>query len=417
MTGACGLLKPRAGFLRQGYASGRVWRQEIEIKKELKRLVFYFPGYDLRPARQTFHLIRTEFESFLNIRNVDGALSPLTESLEPGGSTVTWNGQVTWPDGKVETRFVQLGWRDIIKPDFQRSWPRTLFDAVASIFRYARAGGYQAVFRSNWAHGIFCLYPAVGLLLYAMACLVPPVLMASTVLRGMAALVPQEYAGLVSWTVLLGGSALWMAAVHMLVSWLEPRSYFRYLVNSWHFIARLARHDHASMLARIEECADLIVAKAKQADEDEELVFVSHSCGTFVAIYILAAVLRRDPDIGRRPGGFAFVTLGPAFDCLGGYGAEHGFGEAMAAVAGSGVDWTDLYSPHDPICGGRTPRWRAMRCPHGEAAEDRSPGGSACASPTGCPRRDTATCATGSFNFIFAIFSRPCVPGCLISTG
>lgn len=26
----------------------------------------------------------------------------------------------------------------------------------------------------------------------------------------------------------------------------------------------------------------------------------------------------------------------------------------MTAVARSGVDWTDLYGPHDPLCGGRT---------------------------------------------------------------
>lgn len=45
--------------------------------------------------------------------------------------------------------------------------------------------------------------------------------------------------------------------------------------------------------------------RGAEADEDTDLVFVSHSCGTFVAIYILAAVLRRQPDIVRRPGGFS----------------------------------------------------------------------------------------------------------------
>ncbi|KZM49525.1 hypothetical protein [Labrenzia sp. OB1] len=60
-------------------------------------------------------------------------------------------------------------------------------------------------------------------------------------------------------------------------------------------------------------------------------------------------------DFGTRRGGFAFVTLGPAFDCLGGYGAQRGFGEAMATIARSSVDWTGLHSPHDPICCGRTP--------------------------------------------------------------
>lgn len=328
---------------------------EITITKNLKRLVFYFPGYDLRPVRKCFPLIQEEFGAFLKIRKVEGALDQFRESSDPGDGSAYWTGHVDWPEGRVDTRFVQLGWRDVIRPDFERLWPRTVLDAIRSFSLFAMAGGYSAVWKSNWAHAVFCLYPAVGLLLYLMTSLLPPLLLAPAVLAAVAAAAPQEHAVLISWGVLLTGSALWMAAVHALKQLLEPKTYFRYLINSWHFIARLARGDHAPMLARIEDCAETIVAMEAQADDDEELVLASHSCGTFVAIYILAAVLRRNPGLVKRKGGFAFVTLGPAFDCLGGYGAENGFSEAMAAVARSGVDWTDLYSPHDPICGGRTP--------------------------------------------------------------
>ncbi|MHA7774959.1 hypothetical protein [Roseibium sp. M-1] len=322
---------------------------------KLKRLVFYFPGYDLRPEHQSFRLIRSEFEKFLIIRKVKGSLSELNQARVPGSFAANWSGWVDWPETATRTRFVQLGWRDVIRADFERSWPRTVLDAIRSFWLYARAGGYGTALRSNLFHGVFCLYPAVGLLLYLAASLLPPVLLAPSILRGVAAAAPQDHAGLLAWSSILAGSGVWLLAIYLLMTWLEPKTYFRYLVNSWHFMALLARNDHDEMIARIEECAGQIVAMAAEADEDEELVFVSHSCGTFVAIYIMAAVLRRQPDIGQRPGGFAFVTLGPAFDCLGGYGAEHGFGEAMATVARARVDWTDLYGPHDPLCGGRTP--------------------------------------------------------------
>lgn len=328
--------------------------RERPIKKHVNRLVIYFPGYDLRPARHCFPLIHKEFETFLKIRGVDGAFSELNEGLDPGGTTASWSGRVDWPEGRVDTRFVHVGWRDVIKPDFQRSWPRTIADAIRSFLTFAKAGGYRAALRSNWAHGVFCLYPAVGLVLYFLASLLPPILLAPVILRNVDAAVRQNHAEEIAWAAFLGSSAAWIIVVYLLMSRLEPKSYFRYLVNSWHFMARLARNDHPEMLARIEESADLIVAAAAEADDDTDLVFVSHSCGTFVAVYILAAVLRRQPDIVRRPGGFAFVTLGPAFDCLGGFGADGGFGDAMTAVARSGVDWTDLYGPHDPLCGGRT---------------------------------------------------------------
>ncbi|TYC80090.1 hypothetical protein FMN63_02295 [Stappia sp. BW2] len=324
------------------------------IKTHLKRLVIYCPGYDLRPTRHCFPMLKKEFDTFLTIRGVDGAFSPLKEGLAPGSTTASWSGRVDWPEGRVDTTFVQLGWRDVIKPDFQRSWPRTIWDALRSFLMIAQAGGYRAALRSNWAHGVFCLYPPVGLFLYFLASLLPPLLLAPVIFRNVAAAIQGEHADEAAWAVFLGSSAAWLVAVYLLMTWLEPRSFFRYLVNSWHFMARLARSDHPDMVARIEESADLIVAAAAEAEDDTDLVFVSHSCGTFVAIYILAAVLRRQPDIVRRPGGFSFVTLGPAFDCLGAFGPDGGFGDAVTAVARSGVDWTDLYGPHDPLCGGRT---------------------------------------------------------------
>jgi hypothetical protein len=338
------------GALQISLCSG----SKTKTEHQLKRLVVYCPGYDLRPVQQSFALIKSEFAKFLKTRQIDGALSPVDAGMETEGGTVTWSGHVSWPEGTVETRFVQLDWRDKIKPDFQRAWFRIMTDALWSFFHYARAGGYNAVLKSNWAHSIFCLYPAVGFALYCAVSLVPPVLLAPAVLEGVSAVAQAGMASLFSWCVVLAGSALWIAGVYRFTRLFEPWTYFWYLVNSWYFMARLARNVHPEMLARIEEFADTIVALSNQSDEDEEVVLVSHSCGTFVAIYILAAVLRRNPAIAKRKGGFAFVTLGPAFECLGGFGAGKGFGQAMATVARADVDWTDIYGPQDIVCGGRT---------------------------------------------------------------
>jgi hypothetical protein len=320
----------------------------------LKRLIIYCPGYDLRPPRQTVQLVFSEFEKFLKIRKLNGQLSDLREGVGPDGSGASWSGHVDWPEGRVDARFVQLGWRDVMKPDFARSWLRTLKDAVRSTQLYARAGGYAATLKSNWGHGLFCLYPVVGLAVYLLAAVLPPVFLAPAILDMASAAVPGRFSQIVSWGVLLCAAALWLAAVRAFVRWLEPRSHILYLVNSWHFMARLAMSDHAEMRARIEAFADHIVTLEAQVDIDEDVVFISHSCGTFVAVLVLAAVLRRNPDIVRRSGGFAFVTLGPAFDCLGGFGKKSGFGRAVGDVARSGVDWTDLYAPQDFLCGGRT---------------------------------------------------------------
>ncbi|GAA0775465.1 ABC transporter ATP-binding protein [Roseibium denhamense] len=339
----------------------------------MKRLVFYFPGYDKRPIRHTFPLFRTECQRFFKIRGVAGALGDPHDSQIPFDGTTAWEGHADWPEGHVETQFVQLNWQDLIQPDFERSWPRTVRDGIRSFALYARAGGYSAAWKSNWAHAVFCLYPAIGLLLYLIISFLPPLLLAFTLPSAIAGIHSISHAGLIFWGVFLGASLVWMISTYAFMQWLETNSYFRYLVNSWYFIERLARNEHHPMSERIEHYADLIVARSENATE-EEVVLVSHSCGTFVAVYILAAVLRRKPDFASRKGGFAFVTLGPAFECIGGYGAQHGFGDAMATVARSGADWTDLYSPHDPICGGRTPpvaRYAALTKADGKKPEPR----------------------------------------------
>lgn len=312
----------------------------------------------------TFPLIGNEFEKFLEINKIDGSVSAVRDGLDPGGCTGEWQARVDWPDGPVRTRYIQLGWRDIIRSDFERPLPVQLIDAVRSFWKYTVSGGYGAVIRSNLRHAIFCLYPPVGLLLLCFLCVLPPLLIGPWMHSHFA-----TAGGLLAWSIVLSVSALWIAGVYWVTRLLEPRSYFWYLVNSWHFMANLAENKHPAILKRVEEFADLIVGQEARADADEELVFVAHSCGTFLAIYVLAAVLKRHPDIGKRPGGFAFVTLGPAFDCLGGFGAGRGYGQAMATVAQSCVDWTDLYGPHDFVCGGRTDPVKryALKSPEGSA--------------------------------------------------
>ncbi|WP_417668935.1 hypothetical protein [Roseibium sp.] len=320
----------------------------------MKRLVVYCPGYDLRSAKQCFPLFQSQFEKFQKTNGVKGAFDSFEDGHDPGGSTASWRGILEWPEDTVETRFVQLGWRDVIRPDFERRLPVRMLDAVRSFYRYARAGGYSAVIKSNWAHALFVLYPPVGFLILCLFGLLPPVLLAPVIAESVEMMVPMQGKRIVSWSAVLAGSLLWVAAVYGVTRVLEPKTYFWYLVNSWHFMAKLADETHQEILVRIDELADLIIEMECQADDEEELIFLAHSVGTFLAIYILAAVLRKKPEIGQRAGGFSFLTLGPAFDCIGGFGVNGGFSRAMATVAKSGVDWTDVYGPHDIICGGRT---------------------------------------------------------------
>lgn len=171
-------------------------------------------------------LIKSEFKAFLNLRKVCGPCSAVRDEAGHGGAAASWMAHVDWPEGTVETRFMPLDWRDVIKADFERSWIRTVTDTLKSVYFYARASGYGAVFKSNKAHGLFCIYPVLGLALYFAISLLPPVLMAPAVPGWVRSILPADAPGTISWALLLIGSSLWGAADYVLTRRLECWTYF-----------------------------------------------------------------------------------------------------------------------------------------------------------------------------------------------
>lgn len=321
----------------------------------LKRTVVYIPGYDLRRAETSFQLLKTELGRFLKRQGVAGAFGDFREGADPGGCSASWTGRIDWPEGRVETRYFQLGWRDLAKRDFRRSWLATVAGAAATFYCYARSGGYWAALRTHWPHALYCLYPPVTFLLYWFLGLGLPAIWAPEILTGLRAALPSSSPAVLAWVGLPAVAVTWMFGIHLLTRLIEPLSYFWYIVHSWYAVIRMARNDDPEVSARIEEFADRILEIAETCGEEEELLLVAHSAGTFIAIYVLAAILRKKPDFCQSQAGVVFLTLSSAFSYVGGFGAEHGFGKAMATVAGAkGLDWTDIYSPHDILCIGRT---------------------------------------------------------------
>lgn len=316
----------------------------------LQRHVIHIPGYDLRRPSFLHATLAEEAEAMGRIRGSTAELGEFDAGLGPGGASATWSGRAIWPDGETRTVFHLLGWRDLAKRDFQRSWLDRMLGAFASFAGFAHSGGYIDSFRRHWPNGIFHVYPVILMLIY-LVLLLAPGLMLGTVRAVTSA---AGWPDFVAWPVWLVSWGLWATGIHRMSRFIEPSTYFWYLVNDWHAIRQLAFERDAEMSRRIDHFADEILRLEAAAEAGDDLLLSAHSSGAFVLVMALAKALERNPEFGTDRGGIALATVGSAFGYIGGYHAGGAFERAVARVAAApGIDWSDIYVPQDPLCCGR----------------------------------------------------------------
>ena len=293
----------------------------------MRRTVFYISGFDPRGPVHYHQLYRTECEKQAQVNGVAMAVSrrETVDDLE-----ARWT--VTAEDGSL-TDYRFLRYEDIIR----QQWPKTAPAIVAAILRYSwhflRMGVFAKIARNSWPCFIAVSYPgallAGGLLLsLALGCLIA--------------------IGLRPWM----GNAAWVLVP------LSP------LVLAL-FRGRIERSLNAFWFAR--SCAFLVdrtrgtvpgiedrclafgrrVADAVNAGTSDEVLLVSHSVGTQLAITVAARALEQMRPDGR----LSVLTLGQAIAMTPPEANARQFREDLLAIAISDrIDWVDVTSAIDGSC-------------------------------------------------------------------
>ncbi len=344
-----------------------------------KRHILFLHGYDLRGAKHYHAMMERELARFSSARAVPCEISQLQRKersagvcegvgsaekvgADAGDMDAFWTMSSRWGTESVEAQVHFLGWRDMAVRDFKIAPIKRMRQGLSTFaaFAFGRGvrGGYAAVFRQNWQAGLFFIYPAFVLTVFALLSAVCAFFGAKELFRG-------------NWVV---GVAILAAAVaspwtfHWLSRFAEKRTYLWYLVNDWISIRRLAQDKDPEMSARIEEFATKIIDVCDSSGPDEEVLVIGHSSGSFLAVYAMERVLANRPDFGkdrRRP---ILLTLGSAFSYVGEFSGAVGFGRALTRLSGARhVDWVDVFAPQDIMSVGRFDPVRAY------ASEEKGP--------------------------------------------
>ncbi|WP_312528167.1 hypothetical protein [Paracoccus sp. (in: a-proteobacteria)] len=261
-----------------------------------RRRVLYLPGYDPIPPRRYRELYHREGRDQAAISQYSLSFGPRRDRTGFG-----WGVRGDFSGRRTESEFEVLLWADLV----QRSMGQSVFATYGQLLRtawiYIGSGALFSLMRLRRGPVLAALYPVVILLLQLLAAITVAGVGAATVGTIAGRLMPYGYwLGL---PVFLG--VTWAA----LAFWrrIDGKLFAYYLMHDYAFTADLRGSYPDGLNQRISWFATRI---NQVLDEDwDEVLIVGHSSGAYLAVSVLAEVLRNRPEDRDGPK-LALLTLG-----------------------------------------------------------------------------------------------------------
>ena len=294
------------------------------------RKVFYLAGFDPRGAR-FYHQL-------------------LAEQASAAGVTVSARrrveGDVAWDitDGaSFTTAYRFLAWDDIVRAHWPKG-PLAVARGTLGAYRGFLAHlDRKLAMKWPWGSRFTLFYPG--------ATMVGVPLVVALVVAGVLALVVAFALPVgvpAAWRV-AGVAGLTLAITAGVTVWLLHKMHSMWLLRFIIFNHLLAGRQTSSELdARLDTFADTIAAAIRAAPPGEEVLLVTHSNGSILAVPLMARLLARFG--GTMPAHFALVTLGCCIPLLAAHRGAGWFHLLLDEVGQGDFRWVDIGSPTDGAC-------------------------------------------------------------------
>ncbi len=302
-----------------------------------RRHVFYVPGYDARGLRSYLTMFR---DGVAGLRSHYGVEAEATRPVKSSdGRQVRWHASVRGAGWEVDTTYDYLDWSDIVRADLSRPLWWKLGRSLPAYARFVASGAWPRIMRATWRFGLFCIYPLVAVLAFAVLGL----------LAGWAASAVATAYGLHD-TVARGLFALVAVAAFLVVYRAPGRKwYVDYLLVDFLAMLDHARRRRPDWDERIDALSEALVRTVAETDADE-VVVVGHSSGSFMAVDVVARALEKDPDLGARGPRLCLLTLGSVLPVVGFMPEAGWFRDRVARLAVERrLDWVEYQSRKDVI--------------------------------------------------------------------
>ena len=310
-----------------------------------RRRVFYIPGYDPIHPRRYRELYRKESA-------VQGAISGYEIALSPaqaGAENYGWHVEVKIDEQKTQAEMEVLVWSDIVRDSMSQSIPATYLQLLRTAWVYISTGTLWRLMRLRKGPVIAALYP-VGMLLAQLLLAVLwgwlVALLAGTVTEWLVGFVtgPEDAA--------LGGTAVAASAGLLsgvaLLRWFKARDgrFFAYYLMHDYAHAAASRGAYPPELeARFAEFADQIAQALR--DDVQEVLVIGHSSGAYLAVSVLADLIRSGRMPEERPA-LGFLSLGQVVPMVSFLPGAHRLRADLRYLsARDELAWVDVTAPGD----------------------------------------------------------------------
>lgn len=325
---------------------GLEYRMGDQVRQVKRRRVFHIPGFDPIHPRRYRELYRAESAAQAKISDYQIAVK-----ASPAAANFGWSVSARIAEQDVIARVDMLVWADIVRDNMASSIPATYLQLVKTAWIYLRTGTFRRLMWMRKGPVIAALYPVLMLLLQLAVAALIGWAVGDFLRWGML----QAYAfigftpgfiGHVIANLLYYGP--WLVIFVLVLRWFKRRDnrlFAYYLMHDYAFSAGLRGAYPPQLEARLQQFTAQI--SAALSEDIDEVLLVGHSSGSYLAISVLADLIRAGglPRTGPR---LSLLTLGQVVPMVSFLPAAQRLrSDLVLTAAQQDIAWVDVSAPGD----------------------------------------------------------------------
>jgi hypothetical protein len=294
-----------------------------------KRVVFYLSGFDPRGVRHYHQMYKEQSKKQSKINNLSIDISP---RLKIHNHIYQWNLESKYYDKNVHTTYNFLSWDDIIRKEWSYGIISYYKDLVFCIIAYIFNGLVFKFAKSSPKQMLAAFYPVVYLLISLYISLYSGIYLFQNLGEVLGAVI----GSVCSVMILL---ILERIGNHIGVFW---------LLRIYAFSVRFGNREVDLMEDRIDYFSNEIANCVKNSDDIDEILLISHSVGTILAVSVLSRAIQQIESLNWKK--FSMITLGECIPLVSFQPKAKKYREELNHIATNNLLWLDYTSPIDGAC-------------------------------------------------------------------
>ncbi|MDD2828393.1 MAG: hypothetical protein PHW18_02335 [Sulfuricurvum sp.] len=289
-----------------------------------KRVVYYLSGFDPRGVHHYYSLYKENFNNQMTINGMKGTVSPRKNLHQ-------WEIDATDQGIHVNTLYNFLSWDDIIRSEWSSgllNYYKDLFYCIVAylsnglIIKYAKASPKQMI------AGLYPGFYLLGALVIA--------------IYGSISLY-QSIEGIIG----IASGIIFSILTMMLFEKIGNTIGVFWLLRIYAFSVRWGRGEIDTIEERINHFSDAIAIQLNIAEDVDEVLLISHSVGTILAVSVLARILEKADHLDK----FGMITLGECIPLVSFQpNADKYRAELQKIAENKDIIWVDYTAPIDGAC-------------------------------------------------------------------